>query len=133
MKNENKQLKEAYKLGKRPMGILVIRNIINNRVFLIPGMDIQGMINRQQFQLKANGHPNKTLQKDWNDLGSDKFEFEVVDQMEPLDDPSFDARRELAFMEEMWLEKLEPYDDKGYNVRKLSRDERLKMIRKQPE
>ena len=133
MKNENKQLKEAYKLGKRPMGILVIRNIINNRVFLIPGMDIQGMINRQQFQLKANGHPNKTLQKDWNDLGSDKFEFEVVDQMEPLDDPSCDARRELAFMEEMWLEKLEPYDDKGYNVRKLSRDERLKMIRKQPE
>jgi hypothetical protein len=48
--------------------------------------------------------------------------------MEPLDDPSFDAKRELAFMEEMWLEKLGPYDERGYNERKLSREVRLRKI-----
>ena len=120
-------------MAKRPMGIVLIRNTTNDKVFLVPSMDIQGILNRQRFQLTANGHPNKLLQKDWNELGGDKFEFEILDQMEPTDDPSFDARRELDFMEEMWLEKLEPYDDKGYNVRKLSREERLQRIRKQSE
>lgn len=129
MKNDNKKLKVEYKLAKRPMGIVLIRNTSNDKVFLVPSMDIQGMLNRQKFQLTANGHPNKLLQKDWNELGGDKFEFEVVDQIEPRDDPSFDARRELDFMEEMWLEKLEPYDEKGYNIRKLSREERLRRIR----
>jgi hypothetical protein len=31
-------------------------------------------------------------------------------------------------MEEMWLEKLEPYGERGYNERKLSREERMKRI-----
>ena len=29
---------------------------------------------------------------------------------------------------DLWLEKLEPYDLKGYNVRKKTREERLRMI-----
>jgi len=28
----------------------------------------------------------------------------------------------------MWLEKLEPYDERGYNERKLSREERIRRI-----
>lgn len=132
MKNEKKEMKEAYRLAKRPIGIVLIRNTTNNKVFLVPSIDIQGSLNRQKFQLTANGHPNKLLQNDWNELGSDKFEFEILDQMEPSDSPSFDAKRELDFLEEMWLEKLEPYDDKGYNVRKLSREERLRRMRKEP-
>jgi hypothetical protein len=31
-------------------------------------------------------------------------------------------------LEDLWLEKLEPYGEKGYNERKLSREERLRMI-----
>lgn len=26
-------------------------------------------------------HPNKDLQNDWNDLGSDSFEFEILDEL----------------------------------------------------
>jgi hypothetical protein len=48
--------------------------------------------------------------------------------MEPRDEPVFDARRELQFLEEMWLEKLQPYDERGYNERKLSREDRIKRI-----
>jgi hypothetical protein len=126
--NENKRLKEEYKLSKRPMGVVLIRNLETDKVFLVSGLDLQGIINRHKFQLSAGGHPNKGLQKDWNNLGCDKFAFEILDQMEPLDNPSFDAKRELAFMEEMWLEKLGPYDENGYNERKLSRAERLRRI-----
>ena len=31
-------------------------------------------------------------------------------------------------MEEMWLEKLEPYGERGYNEKKLTREERLRKI-----
>jgi len=128
MNSDNRQLKKDYKLTQRSFGIVLIRNTTNDKVFLIGGMDIQGMLNRQKFQLTAGGHPNKKLQKDWNELGADKFEFEVLDQMEPSNAPGFDARRELNFLEDMWLEKLEPYDERGYNERKLSREERLRRI-----
>ena len=118
MKQDNKQLKQNYKLTKLPLGVILIRNITNDKVFLTSGMNVPGLINRHEFQLRANGHPNKELQKDWNELGKEKFAFEILDQMEPLDTPSFDARRELKFMEEMWLEKLQPFGERGYNVKK---------------
>jgi len=128
MKNDNRRLKQEYLTAKRPLGIVLIRNTTNDKVFLLPGLDIQGIINRHKFALNAGNHASKELQKDWNDLGADKFEFEILDQMEPTADPSFDPRRELNFMEEMWLEKLQPFGDRGYNEKKLTREERLKMI-----
>ena len=128
MKNDNKTLKQEYKLAKRPFGVFLIRNTTNDKVYLGAGMDIQGIINRHKFALSMGGHQSKELQKDWNTLGPDKFEFEIVDQMEPRDEPGFDARGELKFMEEMWLEKLEPFDERGYNERKVSREERIKRI-----
>ena len=128
MKNDNRRLKHEYKQAKRPLGVFLIRNTTNDKVYVGAGLDIQGIINRHKFALSVGSHQSKTLQKDWNELGAEKFEFEIVDQMEPLDEPGFDARTELQFMEEMWLEKLEPYDDRGYNERKLSREERIKRI-----
>jgi hypothetical protein len=128
MTNDNRRLKQEYKLAKRPLGVFLIRNTTNDKVYVGAGVDIQGIINRHKFALSMGGHQSKELQKDWNALGPDKFEFEIVDQMEPRDEPGFDARRELQFLEEMWLEKLEPYDERGYNERKLSREERIKRI-----
>ena len=126
--NRNRQLKQDYKLTRRAFGVFLIRNTTNDKVFLASGKDIKGIINRHKFQLNANGHPNIQLQKDWNELGSEKFEFEILDEMEPLNEPSFDVRREVEFMEDMWLEKLAPFGDRGYNVKKLTRDQRLRMI-----
>jgi hypothetical protein len=128
MKNDNKKLKQDYKLAKRPLGVFLIRNTTNDKVFLAAGLDIQGIINRHKFALSVGSHQTKELQKDWNELGADKFEFEILDQMEPTDDPAFNGRRELEFMEEMWLEKLQPYGERGYNEKKLSREERLRRI-----
>lgn len=128
MKNDNRRLKQEYKQAKRALGVFLIRNTTNDKVYLGSGMDIQGIINRHKFALSMGGHQSKALQKDWNELGADKFEFEILDQMEPRDEPGFDARGELKFMEEMWLEKLEPYDARGYNERKLSREERIRRI-----
>jgi hypothetical protein len=34
----------------------------------------------------------------------------------------------LAFLEELWLEKSQPYGDRGYNEKKKGREEMLRLI-----
>ena len=127
--NQNiKRLKQAYKTTKKPMGVFLIRNTVSDKIFLASGMDLRGIINRHKFQLSVGSHQNRSLQRDWNELGSTRFEFEILDQMEPTGEASFDYRRELTFMEQMWLEKLKPFGERGYNEKQLSREERLNMI-----
>ncbi len=128
MTRDKKRLKQEYRMTKRPLGVFLIRNLENDKIFVAGGLEIEGIMNRHKFQLEAGGHPNKQLQQDWDRLGAEKFAFEILDQVEPRDDPSFDRRRELAFLEEMWLEKRSPFAEKGYNVRPLTREQRLERI-----
>ncbi|MGD9590761.1 MAG: GIY-YIG nuclease family protein [Pyrinomonadaceae bacterium] len=125
---EKKAAKLNYKLSHRPMGVFQIRNRANGRVLVDSSMDVPGKINRHRFQLNAGMHRCRPLQIDWNEFGESGFDFEELEPLEPRDDPNYDYRADLEFLEDLWLEKLEPYDEKGYNIRKLSRDERLRMI-----
>ena len=43
---------------------------------------------------------------------------EVVDYLEPKEDPGYDYTKDLMVLEEMWVEKLQPFDEKGYNKKK---------------
>lgn len=110
------------------MGIFQIRNMANEKVFVVAGLNLRGIINRHRFELEMGSHANTGLQADWNDLGSQGFAFEILDQMQPRDDPNYDSRRDLASLKELWLEKLRPYGDRGYNEREIKREERLRQI-----
>jgi len=128
MLKDKKRLKQEYKQNPRPMGVFLIRNMVNKKVFVGVSLDLPGIINRHKFQLTMGNHPNTRLQAEWNEFGSESFAFEILDQLNPQDDPHFDYREDLAFLEDLWLEKLQPYDDLGYNERKLSREEKLRRI-----
>jgi hypothetical protein len=121
-----KELKQAYKQTPRPMGIFQIRNLTNEKVFVGKSENLDGIFNRIRFQLNANSHHQKQLQADWNELGADKFEFEILEELEFRE--GLDTKKELEFLEDLWLEKLEPFGEKGYNERKKTREERLRMI-----
>jgi hypothetical protein len=123
-----KDLKREYKENPRPMGVFQVRNLTNEKVFVGSSLNLEGIFNRFEFQLKLGGHPNKALQKDWNELGADKFAFEVLEELFPRENPSYDYKSDLEVLEDLWLEKLEPYGDKGYNERKKTSEERLRMI-----
>ncbi len=110
------------------MGVFQIRNTKEVKVFVDSSVNIPGKINRHRFALNAGLHQCKALQADWNELGEDAFEFETLEPVEPRDDPNYDYPGDLEVLEDLWLEKLEPYGDKGYNERKKTREERLKMI-----
>jgi group I intron endonuclease len=121
-----RQAKQNYKLNPPAMGVFQIRNLSNEKVFVGSSMNLEGIFNRHEFQLKMGGHPNKDLQKDWNALGAENFAFEILEELEPRE--NLDDKAELTFLEDLWLEKLEPYGERGYNERKKTREERLRMI-----
>ena len=108
------------------MGIFQIRNLKDEKVFVGSSLNLDEILNRHEFSLKMGVHANKTLQKDWNAHGSENFAFEILEELEPRE--NLDSKKELAVLEDLWLEKLEPYDEKGYNERKKTREERLRMI-----
>jgi len=110
-----KELKRAYKQNPRPMGVYRIRNVANGKVLIGVALDLPGIINSQKFQLSLGGHTNKALQADWHQYGAENFEFEILDELAPGPDPSHDYRQDLKAMQDLWLEKLQPYGDAGYN------------------
>lgn len=128
MSGDKRQLKREYREQARPMGVFAIRNLVDERVFVGSGLDLQGIMNRHRFALEMNGHQNKMLQADWNELGAEKFAFEILDQLSPKELGQADLKRELQFLEDLWLEKLQPYGERGYNEPKLTREERLRRI-----
>ena len=117
-----------YKLTHRPMGVFQIRNTSDGKVFIDSSTNIPGKINRHRFALNMGSHANKALQADWNKLGETAFEFETIEPVEPRDDANYDYKADLITLEDLWLEKLEPYNERGYNERKKTRVERLQMI-----
>lgn len=123
-----KEAKLAYKAAYRPMGIFLIRNLVNEKVFVGSTTNLDAMFNRIRFQLSAGSHPVKDLESDWRLLGSSKFSFEVLERIIQREDPNYDYASDLETLEDLWLEKLEPYGEKGYNEPKKTREERLRMI-----
>ena len=113
-----KELKKQYKQNILPMGIFQIKNLINGKIFIGSSKNLKGKLNSIKFQLEMGSYINKELQKDFSEYGEKNFLFETVDLLEPEEDPGDDYTEDLNTLEEMWLEKLQPYDEKGYNKRK---------------
>jgi len=121
-----KELKREYKLNHRPTGVYQIRNVVNDKVLIGASLDLPGILNRHKFQLKMGNHQNSVLQAEWNEFGDENFAFEILDEITPKE--GCDHREELTFLEELWLEKTQPYGDRGYNERKKGREEMLRLI-----
>jgi hypothetical protein len=41
--------------------------------------------------------------------------FEILEIVPDSDDPAFNLEDELTLLEEIWLEKLQPFGDREYN------------------
>ncbi len=114
-----KEIKDEYKLMKFQMGVFQIRNISNGKIFVSSSVNLDKIWNRHKFQLVIGGHKNSELQDEWNRLGADNFVFEIVEEIKESDNPAIDNKKEVEILEEMILEKLQPYGEKGYNRRKV--------------
>lgn len=115
MEPDRKALTRKYKTTPRTMGVAVVRHEATGKTFLFAGTDINSLVNRYRTQLRIGGHPNKLLQGDWTAHGEAAFTFEVLDTLVPKEGSESNPAEELAVLELLWLEKLEPYPPKGYN------------------
>jgi len=100
------------------MGIFQVTNLKSGKSLIGSAKNINGRINRIKFQLKNGLYPDKEMQKDYKEGGEDGFTFEVLDYLSPKEDSNYDYSDELKILEDMWLEKVQPYGDKGYNKEK---------------
>lgn len=117
MSNNKRELTRQYKETMTPVGIYVIRNLANQRVFVGGSMNVTGTLNRERFELELRCHRNAKLLQDWIEYGAENFRFEVIDTVKKRDDPAFDYKGELAALLEMWREELNCYGENGYNTR----------------
>ncbi len=108
-------LKRQYKENPPSAGVYKITNTANGKIFVGKGLNVQGKLNGQKAQLRWGGHKNPDIQADWNRYGSESFAFEVLDYLAPPDDPGQDMDEDLEALRRLWLDKLRPYGDKGYN------------------
>ena len=128
MSAKKKELKREYKLNHRPMGVYQIRNVANDKILIGSTLNLPGLFNRDRLQLNTGSHPNASLQSEWKEFGSDSFAFEILDELSATEGPAHDYRPDLAFLEELWIEKLQPYGERGYNKQKKSREAALREI-----
>jgi hypothetical protein len=81
--------------------------------------NLTGRINRFKFGLNYGTESNRELLADFVKYGEENFTFGILDELTPKDDPAYDYTEDLKVLEEMWIEKLQPFGEKGYNKKGL--------------
>lgn len=98
------------------MGVYAVRCLANGKVLVGASANVQGMLNRIRFELSTGMDRLPTLLEDWKRYGAEQFTFEVLDVLKPSDEPVVAPEEELKVLEALWLDRLKPYGDAGYNV-----------------
>lgn len=111
-------IKKAYKAARQPMGVYRITNTTNGKIFIGVSANIPARINRHKFELTCGSEGIKELQEDYNTFGPQTILFDTVDLLEPKEDPAYDYKDDLLLLAEMWIEKLQPFAERGYNDHK---------------
>jgi len=109
-------IKREYKERKKPAGVFQVKNTKNGKVLLGSSLNLEGALNRHKFELTMGSHRSKELQKEWNEQGPDAFVFEILEEVKIRDVPHFDINDELLLLEQIWLEALQPFSERGYNT-----------------
>jgi len=90
------ELKAGYKLNPPTAGIIAITHRASGKALIDSSRNPQGVLNRHRFELKLGSHHNAALKADWLRDGETAFDFAIVDNVTPSNDPAFDLDAELA-------------------------------------
>lgn len=115
-KETRKALREKAKSVKTFMGIYQIENTQNKKVYLASSSNLKNQWMRQKMQLDDGKHMNAALQKDYQEFGEEAFKLTVLEEQEV--ESGMDVKWELEKLEKTWFEKLNPYEEKGYHIKK---------------
>lgn len=111
-----KEINREYLERPKPAGVFQVKNTVNGKLLLGSSLNLEGALNGHKFTLKIGSHRNKGLQNDWNEYGAESFVFEILETVQVREDPNYNLGDELTLLEMIWLEKLQPFGEKGYNL-----------------
>jgi hypothetical protein len=114
MTDRRKALKQTYKEMKTEAGVYQIKNTVNQKVLVAATPNLKTMQGKR-FQLQMGSHKNAQLQAEWKQFGEDAFVFEVLEVLDDKVEGAFARQEALRLLEQKWLDKLQPYGDRGYN------------------
>ena len=109
--------KNDYKQATQPAGVFKITNTANDKIFIGSNINAPGRLNHYRFELEMGSCKITSLQDDWKTFGGEVFTFETLELIDPEDNVK-DISGEVAALEELYFEKLQPFGKKGYNKEK---------------
>lgn len=93
--------------GKEQSAVYLIRNLVNQKVYVGASKDSKARMSRHRKYLKRNQHKNPALQEDWNIHGRMNFDFSILELAPP---------EKLLERESYWMKFYGSLDiEKGYN------------------
>jgi group I intron endonuclease len=105
---------------KLSAGIYMIKNTMNNKVYIGSSTNTTQRLGRHKRGLRKNIHDNKSLQKDWNKMGGENFGYEILRTAKYTEN--------LKCLEDIYLDLYESYKpENGYNISKRSSNVPQKM------
>ena len=105
------------KSDKKKSGIYVIKNKINNKIYVGKAIDIYRRIKDHVTALNTkNKNENPYLINSWHKYGRENFTYYVIEYIDELN--RFDLDIKLKERELYWMNELNSLDkNKGYNLR----------------
>ncbi|MHA3067221.1 GIY-YIG nuclease family protein [Lacticaseibacillus saniviri] len=112
-KDEKKQKIQLYKQESTYYGVIQIKNSHDGKVYIDTVPNVKNRWHFYQLNLNRHFYRDTPLQRAWDEEGADAFTFEVLWQ-EKADDV-INMRQTLKDLKIKWLNKLQPYNQNGYN------------------
>ena len=91
------------KLDYNITGIYAIRNDLNGAMYIGHSSNIKSRLTNHHYSVLHNKFVNKNLQKDFNEIGIDKFSFLILEECD-------DVKDTLKYLENKYIEKYGTYN-----------------------
>ena len=99
-------------------GVYQLHNTVNGKLYIDSSVNVDGTRTSKLFQLKMGKAVfNRAVQQDLKEHGASAFTFSVLEVL-PEGTPEVLLERHLLILKTQWLERLQPFGDRGYNSRK---------------
>jgi hypothetical protein len=116
---DRKQLIRDYKLKKTERGVIGIKSKSNGKMLVDVMTNLHGAFETYKIGLALGNCWIRPLQEDYNEFGSDNFEYLVIDVLKEPDEasPEYDYRGDLTALAELWREKFSGEGVEFYNAK----------------
>ncbi|MFD1432009.1 GIY-YIG nuclease family protein [Lacticaseibacillus yichunensis] len=117
--NEDRKTKiRDYKLQPTYYGVIQLTNTVTHKIYIDAVPNTKNRWGYYQTNLNNHAYGQTALQRDWDEYGADAFTYKVL--WEEKTDDVANLRHAVKLLKEEWLERLQPFDDRGYNTRPKS-------------